>query len=138
LWDEDRGGEYSEASDVWSFGVVLYEMIMARAPSADDFNDDECRRLFEESRIAQMIVTKGYAHLVFPINSPDIFKKIMKMYDLLIRPQTNHIFFRCWAMKPKDRPNFARIKKCLYEFATIGTTTPLDRTHNNESWMITY
>ncbi len=129
LMDEDRGGEYSEASDVWSFGVVLYELIHSRPPCADDFDTDESRRQFD-TRIAQMIITTGYAHLAFPQNSTDIFNQLMRRFIWIFL----HIkyFFRCWKMEPMERPKFWQINHDLAKLTKIGLKiTSLDETTNN-------
>lgn len=147
--DEQRGGEYSEASDVWSFGVVIYELIHARPPCADDFTNDECRRLFEESRIAQMIVQHGYAYLTMSPHSPDFFNMLMKwssfcgflIYLFSSYPVTSQSVmfcayrragltlafavgeqndcYRCWKMEAADRPTFEKIKYYLNTSALV-------------------
>jgi hypothetical protein len=57
--------------------VVLYELIEARSPTADDFNDADCRMLFQECSIAQLVVQYGYKYLKMPVRAPVCFQNIM-------------------------------------------------------------
>ncbi len=77
--------KYSEASDVWSFGMVLYALMQSRTPTEGDFYEDsndpiktDCRRLVAENRIAQMIVHYGYQFLKPPQNSQAFLEKLMQ------------------------------------------------------------
>jgi serine/threonine protein kinase len=73
----------SEKVDIWSFGVVLWELLTCEVPYRD----------VESSRI---IMGVGSHSLVLPLprTLPNGFKLLMQM---------------CWAVKPRNRPSFSQI-----------------------------
>ncbi|XP_031625418.1 tyrosine-protein kinase Dnt [Contarinia nasturtii] len=82
--------EFSEASDTWAFGVLMWELCtLARQPYQEINNDDMEQFLSEGFRLAQ------------PVNCPDELFTIMAY---------------CWALLPHERPSFGQLKVCLQEF----------------------
>jgi hypothetical protein len=65
--------------------MVVYTLMQSRTPTECDFDEDnndpnktDCRRLFAENRIAQMIVQYGYQFLKPPHNSQTYLVKLMQ------------------------------------------------------------
>ncbi|XP_029282042.1 protein-tyrosine kinase 6-like [Cottoperca gobio] len=87
-------GKFSNKSDVWSFGVLLYEIITYGGTPYPAFSNQE----------AYQQVTNGY-RMPTPSNCPDLLYKIMLI---------------CWSLDPADRPDFVTLKVKLdssfYEF----------------------
>jgi len=82
-------GKYSSKSDVWSYGVVLYEIItFGKNPYAGMSN----QQVVDE-------VEKGY-RMPIPEGCPE------NLY---------HLMLQCWNENPEERPNFLQIKKELDE-----------------------
>ena len=72
--------EFSPASDVWSFGIVMWEMYNPNKLPYDDMNDLECA----------IHVSQGTT-LTIPKPYPETVVKIMKA---------------CWQQDPSKRPSF--------------------------------
>ena len=75
---------YSFASDVWSFGILVWEVWMGRKPH------DEYNNIVE---IALKIRDFGY-HPEIPEDAPTWLKELLG---------------RCWQMAPQDRPSMKDI-----------------------------
>ena len=75
-----NNGIFSHASDVWSFGVTLWEMFSLGEPPYGDILGREAIQLIESGQ-----------RLCQPVNCPNNIFKIMQ---------------NCWNYKPKDRPSF--------------------------------
>jgi len=73
---------YSEKADVYSFGVILWELLTCEEP----FNDVP---IFS----VPVMVTKGERPPI-PKDCPSLFKKLIKS---------------CWSQSPKSRPDFKNI-----------------------------
>ncbi|RUS89057.1 hypothetical protein EGW08_003168, partial [Elysia chlorotica] len=73
----------SESCDVWSFGVVLWEILTKEVP----FNG------IEGFQVAWIVVEKG-ERLLIPSECPPSFRKIME---------------QCWQLDPKLRPSFTQL-----------------------------
>ncbi|KAK5863959.1 hypothetical protein PBY51_000940 [Eleginops maclovinus] len=80
-------GKFSNKSDVWSFGVLLYEIITYGGAPYPAFSNQE----------SYQQVTNGY-RLPAPSNCPDMLYKIM---------------LQCWSFEPDDRPDFKTVKSKL-------------------------
>src|SRR5690606_17225801 len=78
---------FSRKSDVWSFGVVLWEMLM---DGAEPFGE-------MTSTTAGLAVLAG-RRLEIPADCPNGLKRIMR---------------RCWRKNPEERPDFEEIRKEL-------------------------
>ena len=81
------GGKFSVASDVWSFGVLMWEMFNPSKTPYQGMNNMECA----------VAVCKGH-RLPMPRGIPDIMAKIMES---------------CWSQNPMRRPNFLLILTLL-------------------------
>eukprot|EP01114_Cavostelium_apophysatum_P001543 TRINITY_DN1133_c0_g1_i3.p1 TRINITY_DN1133_c0_g1~~TRINITY_DN1133_c0_g1_i3.p1 ORF type:complete len:1385 (+),score=262.55 TRINITY_DN1133_c0_g1_i3:75-4229(+) len=82
-------GRFSTASDVWAFGVTLWELYSSAEMPYKGMNNKQ----------AADQVKEGY-RLPKPEECPD------EIYELMTR---------CWAAKPEDRPSFAKIHSILKE-----------------------
>ncbi|CAF1128000.1 unnamed protein product [Adineta steineri] len=76
-----RNSEYSTKSDVWSFGVLLWECLTGELPYKG----------FDQMQVAFGIATNKYS-LPIPTTCPDEFSQLM----------TN-----CWKLLPSERPTFS-------------------------------
>ncbi|XP_041701140.1 tyrosine-protein kinase RYK isoform X2 [Coregonus clupeaformis] len=87
--------DFSTASDVWAFGVTLWElMTLGQTPYVDIDPFEMAAYLKDGYRIAQ------------PINCPDELFAVMAC---------------CWALDPEERPKFQQLVQCLTEFhAALG------------------
>lgn len=83
-------GVYTSASDVWSFGVTLWELMTL---GANPFNDDDAEDIYS-------MLTKGL-RLPPPQNCPDQLYKIM---------------IYCWSPQPEARPTAAQVVQGLQDF----------------------
>jgi len=82
--------EYSVASDIWSFGIVVWEIHARRLPH-DKFSDIE---------IGVKIMNDGVSPEI-PPDTPDVFQDLM---------------LSCWQFNPCDRPqSFGDISQFLEE-----------------------
>ncbi|XP_004523050.1 tyrosine-protein kinase Drl isoform X1 [Ceratitis capitata] len=83
---------YNEGSDVWSFGVLMWEMCtLGKLPYAEIDPYEMEHYLKDGYRLAQ------------PYNCPDELFTIMAY---------------CWALLPTERPSFCQLQICLSEFHT--------------------
>lgn len=83
---EDR--EFSPASDVWSFGVVLWEMVNPGAkPYGEQWNEFECG----------LRVIGGHK-----LETPSVYP-----------PTVQKIIKACWHKEPSKRPSFLLISSLL-------------------------
>ncbi|CAH0562314.1 unnamed protein product [Brassicogethes aeneus] len=81
---------FSPSSDVWSFGVVLWELTtLAQQPYIEIDPFEMAAYLKDGYRLAQ------------PINCPDELFAVMAY---------------CWAMSAEERPSFMQLHVCLQEF----------------------
>ncbi|KAJ4934013.1 hypothetical protein JOQ06_006821 [Pogonophryne albipinna] len=80
-------GKFSNKSDVWSFGVLLYEIITYGGTPYPAFNNQE---VYEQ-------VSNGY-RMSAPSNCPNLLYQIM---------------LQCWSFEPDDRPDFKTVKTKL-------------------------
>ena len=84
-----RSNMYSKGADVWSFGVLVWEMLTAEVP----YNG------VEGMAVAYGIAT-GHLKLPIPEGSPEEFERLLG---------------QCWQADPHDRPSFGDILTLLDE-----------------------
>lgn len=86
-------GKFSSKSDVWSFGVLLYEIITYGGAPYPALSNQEVHEQ----------ITKGY-RMPAPSKCPKFLYQIM---------------LKCWSAEPADRPDFRSLKtqldSCSYE-----------------------
>lgn len=83
-----KDGKFDSKSDVWSFGVVIYEMVTLGAQPYIGLSNDEVLNYIGMSR---KVIRK-------PDCCSDYWYKIMKM---------------CWRYSPRDRPTFLQLVHLL-------------------------
>lgn len=79
-----RFGQYSEKSDVWSFGVTIWELWTGEEPYADLSPYDVAVAVVDKSTLADQL----------PDDMPEQLKTLLRS---------------CWEYEPKDRPTFQQI-----------------------------
>jgi len=79
--------EYSVKSDVYSYGMVLYEIVSRKTPF-EDFTSDEAKKLICEGKRPEI-----------PID--------------MCPPVLEYIMTLCWKDNPEERPTFAQILRLL-------------------------
>jgi len=81
--------EYSSKSDVWSYGILLWEIYsLGQIPFGESISNHIAAQFIKSGRIP---------------NKPPLANQFM--YRQIISP--------CWAYKPHDRPSFASLKEIL-------------------------
>lgn len=83
-----KDGKFDSKSDVWSFGVVLYEMVTLGAQPYIGLSNDE---VLNYIGMARKVIKK-------PECCSDYWYKVMKM---------------CWRYSPRDRPTFLQLVHLL-------------------------
>ena len=95
-------GKWSTFSDVWSFGILMYEVFThGKLPYIDLSDVEVLAMLHDGQRLRQ-----PYHDADFP---PELFR---------------HLIEPCWNSTPTDRPSFAGLKRWLAESGPAGS---LDR-----------
>lgn len=105
IWAADKNEDipYSKASDVYAFGMLLYEMMTLKAP-------------FEKLTIPQI------CNKVASGERPELIDSIEEPYKSLIE--------QCWSQNPNERPTFAQIIEELQSDKFITPT--IDESEFNE------
>ena len=99
-------GKYSELSDVWSFGIVVWEIYSYGKTPYATMNNTEA---FEQ-------VTKGY-RLPQPADCPNEIYKLMR---------------ECWNIDVNKRPHFKQIYTKLYALLYVKNTANYNNSQVNE------
>ncbi|XP_054726733.1 insulin-like receptor [Anastrepha obliqua] len=84
-----RDGIYSTASDVFSYGVVLWEIVTLASQPYPGYSNDQVLRFVIEGGVMER-----------PDNCPD------KIYEIMQQ---------CWEHRPSKRPSFFKIINTLFE-----------------------
>jgi hypothetical protein len=89
---------FSTKSDVWSFGILLYEMVTyGRVPYPGMDNSTTLERIQTGYRMPRPVATQG------GVDCPT------KMYEMMLR---------CWDRKPEQRPTFEYLRQFFDDYAT--------------------
>uniref|UniRef100_A0A915PMB1 Protein kinase domain-containing protein n=1 Tax=Setaria digitata TaxID=48799 RepID=A0A915PMB1_9BILA len=106
----------SEKVDIWSFGVVLWELLTQEIPYKD---------------VDSMAIIWGVGSNNLNLPIPDTAPEGLK---LLLR--------QCWSIKPQNRPSFSQILKHIAvfksEIANISDEEWMDRKGNWKAYVIEY
>ncbi len=78
-----RDKSYSTKSDVWSYGIILYELVSRQEPHVSE----------DPLQVGAKIRDQGYTPTI-PADCPHVLKEIMES---------------CWRFEQADRPDFAEI-----------------------------
>ncbi|PRP86567.1 hypothetical protein PROFUN_05205 [Planoprotostelium fungivorum] len=98
--------QYSSKSDVWSFGVVIWEIVTVEDPFKDLSPVD----------VAVGVVRDGL-RLVVPSDIPPLLDSLMKS---------------CWNQEPTDRPNFVQICRSLQKSTDVREELANDQIEDAE------
>ncbi|XP_032812977.2 uncharacterized protein LOC116943840 isoform X1 [Petromyzon marinus] len=104
-----RNEPVSEKVDIWSFGVVLWELLTGEIPYRD-----------VDSSAIIWGVGSNSLHLPIPASCPEGFKILLT---------------QCWNSKPRNRPSFRQILLHLEIAAADVLSTPLETFfHSQAEW----
>uniref|UniRef100_A0A336MLA7 mitogen-activated protein kinase kinase kinase n=1 Tax=Culicoides sonorensis TaxID=179676 RepID=A0A336MLA7_CULSO len=105
-----KSGQYSKFSDVWSYGIVLWELLTGETPYKG----------FDSLSVAYGVAVNSL-HLPIPRTCPEAWGTLMKS---------------CWELDPHKRPKFQDILKGLEAIECSGfLLTPHDSFHTlQDGW----
>src|SRR6266542_3990224 len=95
-----QGKEYTTASDIYSFGMIMWELIMGRMPFWDQNNDIELI----------IKICKDFR--------PQIIKNTPKVYNELLQ--------ECWDSDPNKRPTTSDILEKLINIKSVEEENPTE------------
>ncbi|GAX73010.1 hypothetical protein CEUSTIGMA_g462.t1 [Chlamydomonas eustigma] len=93
----------TKACDVYSFGIVMYEVYTCQRPYADIINSTRDKKLRNKTILTQ--VTQEGRRPEFPLYAPSSYVRLAQ---------------RCWAADPLQRPTFAEVVKELKSIVDRG------------------
>jgi len=94
VFENDDNGCYDYRVDVFSFAMLMYEMIMRKLPYCDKFPNETA----DDPRIALHICMGMRPEVIHNPNIPPAMAELMK---------------QAWATEPEDRPDFDHIESTL-------------------------
>ena len=83
-------GKFSTAGDVWSFGILMWEVFSFAMQPYFGFSNEEVTKFIRDRR-----------HLERPVNCPEVIYAIM---------------LKCWSSEPDERPNFTTLQDMINEY----------------------
>ena len=92
-----RHEPYTCAADVWSFGVILYELVTLRTPYGD----------MPTLQVAHEVAYNGLTLVIPPSLAAD-------------RPALAQLIASCWAQLPAGRPSFPELAAELVRMRSAG------------------
>ena len=95
-----RGEKVSEKSDVYSSGVVLWEMVMVERP-------------WKNLRPEQVVFAVGGGGQSLHLSSG-------------LQPEVSNLILDCWIAQPHQRPSFAFILERLSQLSELRTAASFD------------
>lgn len=101
-----QGKPYNEKSDVFSFGIVLFEVMSKRLLGSDYLNNTQ----WDESEVHAQRVANGWRP-PFPNHMPDSIRKLVD---------------KCWAGLPELRPSMPEVVCSLQEIEKSGVVEESD------------
>jgi len=90
--------EYDESADVYSFGIIMWELVAFGAPFA------EYDHMFKNIMMKRQEITKGLRPTI-PEGTKEPFQDLMK---------------KCWQTNPKERPDFSFVLMQLFNMSEGG------------------
>lgn len=95
------GGEYTESADVFSFGVILYEIVAREIPYKN----------MNAAQVSVAVLTRGLRPGPIPADAPVAYVALMKA---------------CWDTDPANRPPFSFIVEKLNAMLAEQKKKPID------------
>src|SRR5204863_5645073 len=87
-----RGEPYTQAADIYSFGMIMYFVATGRQPFSDCAHDE----------LLALNICKGIRPKIHETEAPNCYIDLMK---------------NCWNSNPKNRPSATEIEKLIYSFS---------------------
>ena len=115
----DNGNEYDITADIYSFGIILWELVSFKYPYDEYENDARFQRHIVDGNgndIKMLNITEVKKAIIeerlrptIPPNCPPIIRNLIE---------------ECWQHMPKKRPNFSNIVQILAGEVKLNISTP--------------